>query len=685
MARGRIHRPLAVARWVFLALLVLTAAWVARLYLERQRPPEEPPRAGEQPVADGEADLVITGEGFEYEVTEDGRTLFSIEAARMSSDRENRYGLEQVRLSMDRDGEDHYEVVSQAATYELDSRNARLRGAVELSGPDGLRLRGEGYDLRNRGRVLVSTTTPSEFELPGGFAGTATAVRLNLHRRHVILAGAVSVLSRPGVEPAVSLRAARVAFNRGEGRLRAEGAVELRRGGDVVRCRRLSAELEEGGGVRFVHCNWQVRGSLEQGSSSARRSLAEFSSRKLAVEYGPGGREARRVELEGSVAAPAVLVLDDGSGLRRTVRSSVLVAELSAGAVERVDTLAAATLEESLARPDGRPLRRLCGDSLSARFTAGGDLERLVLDGSVSYQEDGLSARGARLAVAGEERLELTGSPAHTISASGEVEAPRIVYSRRDGAVRAEGGVVAAAQERAGIDLAVAGNARRPVRVQAKEATWTEQPEQVSFEGQVRAWQGENFLLADRLETTAGGRLVAEGSVKTVWKPPADAEARAPVEVNAGRLEYLRGASELHYSETVRAHESGRTMRCKEMDLLLAADNRIDRLVCRGDAVVEDPRLGRVIRGAEAVYEPTARFAVFSGEPVVMRDRDGTEIQGRRLRYDLDSGQTRILSDPREPEGGEPGRDQPPAGEPPAPPPTTNHARTVDPSSDGGG
>ncbi len=110
---------------------------------------------------------------------------------------------------------------------------------------------------------------------------------------------------------------------------------------------------------------------------------------------------------------------------------------------------------------------------------------------------------------------------------------------------------------------------------------------------------------------------------------------------------YLGGERRLSYSRQVRAHEGGRTMRCEELDLTIDDERRIERLLCRGDTVVEDPVGGRTVRGSEALYTPADRLVLITGQPVVLQERDGAEIQGRRLRYNLDTGEVRILSEPR--------------------------------------
>ncbi len=398
----------------------------------------------------------------------------------------------------------------------------------------------------------------------------------------------------------------------------------------------------------MIQGSWDVEGRFARQATIDREEAISFRAAKFAVLYDETGDAAQSAELQGGGGLPVVLHLDDGAGQRRTVRSARLDLVFAGGSVSGLESFVPVVLDEGLARDDALPRRRLCGDSLSLRI-ADGRLTALDLGGAVGYQEPALAALGSRLTSDDGEAMRLAGSPARLLRAGGEIEAPEIVYSRRSSSVRASGGVRASGQEQAGVELAAGGGGAATVRVIADEATWTDEPPQTVFEGSVRAWQGDSFLLADRLAAAAGGdRLEAEGSVKTLWKPqPAGAEGRPPIEVNAGKLVYLRQESKLSYSGSVRVHQSGRTMRCRELDIAVNDERRIDNLLCQGDAVIDDPVAGRNVRGAEVLYTPADGIMLISGEPVILKDRDGTEIRGRRLRYDLESGQVQVLSEPR--------------------------------------
>jgi len=653
MASGPGHRPLIVLRWILLGLLLVAGGSVLRVYLSRDTEPSTPRSIADDPESPLESgDVVLAAEGFEYEVIDEGVTLFFIRSNRMVSDRQDRFVLEGVELRMEEENGDLYTIASDRAVYDLESRNATLKGSVVMAGPDGLELRGEEFNLQHGGRILESTVAPVNYRLPDAYAGTADGVRINLHLNSLVLRGQVAIYSPPGVEPPVRLTAARMLYREEESMRRTEGGVVFTRGDDRLSSQRLSVTFDssEGGvgGVRFIQGRWQVRGrlSLDSGNDDRAGSL-EFDAGKMGVAFDSTGDLVESVVLEGGDET-AMMLLDDGAGLRQTLRSQSIFTGFVDGAVSRLETFVPAVLEEGLTLPGAPPLRRLCGNTLSARVGPDGGLTELVLDGSVDYRDSRLSASGNRLEGDPEDELRLSGTPARLLAENDDVEAPEIVYSRSGGSLLATGGVRATGLDRSGVELASSDD-RAPVLVTADRARWREEPPEVAFLGEVRAWQGESFLLADRLRVLEDGeRLVGEGAVKTVWKPrPGDEQKRPPIEVNAEQFVYVRRERQLNYSRSVRAHEAGRTVRCDDLEILMDVERRIESLLCEGEAVVEDPVNGRTVRGSELLYTPADRLVLISGTPVVLEQRDGTAMEGRRLRYDLDTGEVRILSEPR--------------------------------------
>jgi lipopolysaccharide export system protein LptA len=234
-------------------------------------------------------------------------------------------------------------------------------------------------------------------------------------------------------------------------------------------------------------------------------------------------------------------------------------------------------------------------------------------------------------------------------SNSGKLEAPHVTYSSATGLLHAVDGVRAElAEKTTGVSgpLGVGGTTE-PVRVEANEAFLRGEPESFLFRGTVRAWQGNNLLLAEQLRGEGGERMSASGEVKTIWRPrPSSGEAGEgreadpePVEITSQHMSYARSDGVLLYNENVKAEQAGRVLSCAEMAVELGEDNEAERLQCKGQARLVDPPTGRTIRGTEAIYHLEPGEVEFFGDPLMLRDPQRGRIEARRLRYRLEDGQ----------------------------------------------
>ena len=67
-------------------------------------------------------------------------------------------------------------------------------------------------------------------------------------------------------------------------------------------------------------------------------------------------------------------------------------------------------------------------------------------------------------------------------------------------------------------------------------------------------------------------------------------------------------------------------------------------LVCNDNRIALNARRRRHIA---ADYDLAARAVTVTGNPVVLSDRDGNQVKGRRLLYEIDGGAMKVLSEAR--------------------------------------
>jgi lipopolysaccharide transport protein LptA len=302
--------------------------------------------------------------------------------------------------------------------------------------------------------------------------------------------------------------------------------------------------------------------------------------------------------------------------------------------------------------PDGKALlRQATGQRGSATFKPDGQIAGMDLINNVVYHDGQATATGDRGAIDMEQaRGEFVGDPVVVTSERGRIEAPRMVYNTDQQIVNARGGVKAllAKVEETALSGTPIASGQGPVHVESQEAFWRQQPSSFIFRGDVRAWRGDNLLLAPELRgDKAADQLTATGGVKTLFYPTqeqagktgkAPAGKPAPIQASASDLQYTQKSGVLIYTGNVRVDQEGKTITCQKMEVDLGADHQAKTMICTGDVKVNDPKVGRKIEGQKAVYQVSQRQVEITGEPVTMNDKEGNQVRGKRVLYYVDDG-----------------------------------------------
>lgn len=657
---GKSHRGISiqVLRRALLLMLVVFVAVVIGLYvLGRMGRPEQATGTSDlQKEKRGE--LVLSGKGFEYGLTEGDREVFRIRAERILSDKKNNYELEGVNLHIEHEDGSLYFLSSDNALYNLDSQAATFTGNVHFRGPNEVELMTEGLELREEGDLLVSSS-PVDFLFLERFQGRADRMRVNPERNLFVLAGNVEVDSLPGDASPMSLRCRRFSFERDEHLLRADGDAVLTRGEDRIRARRLSVVLtpdEEQ--VEFILANWGVEGEFHQIGDDGQNSTVRLTGRQLSVQFEIGTEDPLKADLQASDRDTVTLGVSDESGLARLIRSRRLIGDFDSGALRRAQALEDVEISEFLNFSPGTVLRSACGDEALATISRNGELSQIDLVGNVMLREEDVVAFGDEAYADFDTGLmNLIGTPSRLLQDDKQLEAPQIVYNQTSNEIVAEEQVRAVMTGGTDINLATDAASRSdPIRVEGIRAEWGGIPPAVTFLGQVRAWQGENFLVADELRGEPDtSRVSASGRVKTVWRPqPEEGEEETgglppdPLEVTADEMLFDRENDLLLYTGNARAVQLQKSLRCEEIQLYLAEDGGFDRMICEGSVFMQDSESGNSVSGDRATYRPGEEKVEVDGNPVVLREKDGGQFQGKTLIYDFATATAQLKSEPPE-------------------------------------
>ena len=277
-------------------LVVFVAAVIGLYVLGRMGRPDHTTRTSDL-QREKRGELVLSGKGFEYGVTDGDREVFRIKADRILSDKQNNYELEGVDLHIEQEDGSMYYLSSDNALYNLDSQAASFTGNVHFRGPNRVELMAEGLELREEGDLLVSSS-PVEFLFLDRFKGRADRMRVNPERNVFVLAGNVEVDTLPGDASPMSLRCRKFSFQRDEHLLRADGKALLTRGEDSLRARRLSVVLTpDEDQVEFILAHWGVEGEFRQLGDDGQISTVRLAGRELSVQFEIGTEDPKTADL----------------------------------------------------------------------------------------------------------------------------------------------------------------------------------------------------------------------------------------------------------------------------------------------------------------------------------------------------------------------------------------------------
>ncbi len=652
MAARASHLPFARLRRALLVLLLATVGGLAVLYWfgrQGSESLEEPGGVAEHAGAVAGEALAVS-EGFQFEQQVGGQPVFRIAGDRFRAAKEGAVELEGVRLELFRDGEP-YRVASERALYEPATQGAELTGAVEVTGGDGFRLRTAALELSPGGRELVA---PGAVEIGQGdsLSGSGSGLHLDFTVDRYRLEGPTRLRTtgQSTAEPGTDLSANEIVVERRRHQVTATGDVVLVRGGDRIECQQLALYFAPDDKTpRTLLAQWQVSGRLEASDEATESVAVEFLAEQVNLDFEGDPARPSRIALEARPGEQVRLFAPGAAGVVREMAARYLVGALAEGRMTQAYAFRPVYFAEYPQSAPDRPMRTGQADQVDAEFDARGRPMRLSFAGQVRFVDQRLEGSGERGFYDLERgRAELFGRSVRLKSDRGDLVAPHVAWDRSTGLTTAEGGVRANLDDRsAGLLAGAQSGGQGPVRVESEQAILSESPRGFLFRGRVQAWRGESVLFTDQLRgEEAGQRLSAGGGVKTVWLEPASpgAPAPPPTEISAETLAYGRLERSLVYTGSVRMKQAERVLTAQELTAELSELDQVRKLTAHREVRLEDTATGKTVEATTAIYDLEARSALFTGEPVKLRDPQGT-IQGRRLLYDLDTGSARMLAE----------------------------------------
>lgn len=220
----------------------------------------------------------------------------------------------------------------------------------------------------------------------------------------------------------------------------------------------------------------------------------------------------------------------------------------------------------------------------------------------------------------------------------------------------------AASEERAGPESGLFDTSE-PIHFVSARLEGNPRANALEFVGNVRGWQGERNLKADRVRLDqSADTLTALGQVST--RLPRMAESGASeadyIQVSAERLDYSGREGLATYAGEVRVRQAEGWMESRELVVTLSPEGEgVREILARDDITFEfraadSDGLPRPVTGTadRVVYNPRERVMTLHGDraPAAVRraGEDGAVTKGRVLRYHLDTGALEVQSGERD-------------------------------------
>ena len=653
----RAERPYRRLRRILLVLGVASILVVVLLLLAynfgQSSVELDPDAATGSPVSTQGA--LSTAEKVRYSHSSGGVKIFEVWAETQRLDEDGVSHLDDVRVEFFRQDGVSYVVTSRRATLDETTLAALFEGDVKVRGWRNMELDARAIDVSRGGRIINSRGAVDIrwLDEKGGpyLEGRASEMRVDREQENIILSDGVHMRTVPGVFPYLRLDAQRLNYSRNESLIRAVDEVRLVRGDQQLTCNALTLFLEDDQRtLKMARARFDVEGSMASVGEDGGRTRVQFRGELLEMRPAPADPGVSFVDLMRADGPPISIdvVASDGVG-QRLVADAVTARtrdnELSQ--IEaRTETGRSVSLTEYIDIREPFILRRACADRLVAGFTDDGALDQLFLESQVEMRDRKMQVTGGDQATftAAGERLEITGPGVEIYEERGDLYAPKIVLMGQKGILEATGGVEATLRDTsdslAGTPL---GQGEGPIRVQSQTATWTETPPAFVFDGDVRAWQGDNLVLANQLRgNQATSEMAATGGVTTLWTPRGGSVKR-PVEVKAPTMTYKADPGRLLYNGGVKMTSDQRKLSCRDMTVELGPGGQgAERMVCDKNVTLIDPVGGKKVKGDLANFLIAADVIEVFGDPVDLENADGSRLDGQYLRYDVESGTMRF-------------------------------------------
>jgi lipopolysaccharide export system protein LptA len=637
----------AVRAWVrhlSSALIVLFLVVVTVIGYQRTRRDDPGVRAvGPDEVGFDPLDAAVgLYRGFQHTETVSGRRIFILNSIKTLSRASGWQEIEGVRLELFRHGEAGPVVTADHASYNIETREARLAGGIHVEFPDGAFLNTDAGRFEAKSKLFVSEAPV--LYVDGATFGQARRASYDVEENRVTLEGNAALRTADGA----MLVAPRIDYRRDEGRVVFDEGVELTRPLSRLRAARGALFLapDEGPAERI-----ELTGGVELVSTvDGTDEVIEMTAERVVAERDPTGRwQVTARSSDGWVVAR----FSGGEGVfERTLRSPDIRALVGDDGLVSMRAESGVCLREI---PHEGPIRTAEANSARGWFS-GGELTDLELMGEVVIDAEEIRSRSLRARLvkerdlvmlegdaSGRERVEID-------SPRGRMSCDRATLLDREGRIEARGKVQGRLTGASLLGSSSTSPDDEPVRFAAELLQVEDDGDRLSLHDDSRVWQGSRLLLADdivyhhRVQS-----MEARGHVRATF-PAAEMNAAAEnpddeVVIESRSLDYAAEAGAAEFRGSVRYVDPTHTLTANRLKVAFDEADEITDVEAEGAVEIQDLEQGRRLTGQRAVRDIATRTIVVTGTPAQLIDRRGNVASGESLTWNEADGTVSIGGD----------------------------------------
>lgn len=274
-----------------------------------------------------------------------------------------------------------------------------------------------------------------------------------------------------------------------------------------------------------------------------------------------------------------------------------------------------------------RQNRTLSGRRLNATFNElTQDLAELVVDGTARFSEDDRTATAARATYNGATRIvALRGKPQIWDSAA-RTDADEIDANLESGESVLRGKVRTTYFSRDTTGGATPfRNRQAPVTIASERAVVRHREGIARYFDNVRAWQDDDFVRADKLEIDRDAKtLLATGNAQSAYyqierEVEKGRKQIVPVFATADRIRYNDSLRRTFYDGSVTIRQGSDLLESANAEALMDEAHRLVEIVSAGRVVMTQP--DRLAKGDRLVYTVRDEVARLTGKPATVEDR----------------------------------------------------------------